>query len=95
MQKLEWTFVYRQGYFKALLDISNLLLAQSAKSMSKHEILLTLKAAPKFVEALMEYGERCEIWYAEHKKGIPTKVEINPYKSRGFHNIRECEQIKF
>ena len=72
-----WGFAYRRGYFKALIDIYNLLESCDGR-MTKKDALSIIRAAQNNPDILMMYGDtiivKCISWDKKTKK--PTAYEL-------------------
>ena len=70
-----WFFIYRKGYWKALIDILQLL--QSCEKLKAKEVIPIIQAAVDKPDMLMAYGDKCVIrCTAWDKKKSPTEFEL-------------------
>ena len=76
-----WYFIYRKGYWKALLDIMQLF--ESCHGLKAKEVIPIMKAALDKPDLLMELGGMCVIHCtAWDKKKNPTAYELMESRER-------------
>ena len=85
IKNTKYSLIYRQGYFKALLDTYNLMQTVNGK-FNQNDLLLMLKAMLDKPDTLMEYGDGCIIRCIyddkpkkDNKPKKPIAYEIMPF----------------